>query len=84
MSRYYGNIEDSNVPTSLTTDLGEAVRAARHLAGYSIEQVAVTCGLTETEIAKVESGHEGDQRLVTRIAKALGMTATSLSPSVAA
>jgi transcriptional regulator with XRE-family HTH domain len=54
------------------------------VAGYSIEQVALTCGLTETEIAKVEAGHEGDRRLVKRIAKALGITATALFPTVAA
>ncbi|WP_112436862.1 multiprotein-bridging factor 1 family protein [Rhizobium sp.] len=83
MSRSYSNIEDSNVPTPLTIDLGDAVRSARNVAGYSIEQVAVTCGLTEMEISKVEAGHEGDRRLVTRIAKALGIATTALFPTVA-
>jgi hypothetical protein len=73
----FGNIEDSSIPASRPNVIGETISSARRAAGYSLEQVAVTSGLTELEISKVEAGREGDQRVVTRIAKALGIARTA-------
>lgn len=77
MTKKFGNIEDSDVPARVHPDLGDAIRSARLKAGYSIEQVAITCGLTELEIAKVESGRLVDERLVARITRALKIAPTT-------
>jgi transcriptional regulator with XRE-family HTH domain len=84
MPHPFANIEDSNVPVQLSTHIGDAVNIARQRAGYSIEQLAVTCGLTEIEIAKVEAGREADERLVRRIARALKLAPATLLDSRAA
>jgi transcriptional regulator with XRE-family HTH domain len=77
MTKSFGNIEDSDVPAQVHATLGEAIRSTRLNSGYSIEQVAVTCGLTEFEIAKIEAGRLVDERLVARISRALKIVPSS-------
>ena len=48
-----------------------SVRAIREMRGYTIDNVAVTSGLTWQEIADVEEGRLNDIRLLRRIATAL-------------
>jgi DNA-binding XRE family transcriptional regulator len=58
-------------------EIGEAVRRFREASGYSIEDLAVTCGLTDVEISKVENGEDKDAVRVKRIAAALQMPAST-------
>jgi transcriptional regulator with XRE-family HTH domain len=58
--------------------VGNRVKQARQAAGYSIEDLAVTCGLTSDEITRIEDGFEIDMQHLKRIAPALQTTVSSL------
>ncbi|MEZ2130736.1 helix-turn-helix transcriptional regulator [Sinorhizobium sp. CB9] len=51
--------------------VGVKVRALRESVGYSIEDLAVTCGLTNSEISDIEEGRDSDPAKLRRIASAL-------------
>ena len=61
--------------------VGNRVKSGRQAAGYSIDDLAVTCGLTNAEIARVEDGIEIDMQHLKRIAPALQMSVDSLLES---
>lgn len=48
------------------------VTAIREATGYTMEQLAVTSGLAEVELAELEAG-EADQAKLARLAHALGL-----------
>ncbi|PDT34008.1 MULTISPECIES: helix-turn-helix domain-containing protein [Sinorhizobium] len=52
-------------------DIGDAVRRSREAVGYSIEDLALTCGLTGAEITRIELGDDVDPDKLRRIAAAL-------------
>lgn len=52
-------------------DIGDVVRRSREAVGYSIEDLALTCGLTGAEITRIELGDDGDPDKLRRIAAAL-------------
>lgn len=54
-------------------DIGDTVRRFREAVGYSIEDLALTCGLTGAEITRVEQGADVDPGKLRRIAAALQM-----------
>ena len=54
------------------------VKSSRQAAGYSIEDLAVTCGLTSAEIIRIEDGIEIDMQHLKRIAPALQLSVASL------
>jgi len=54
------------------------VKSSRQAAGYSIEDLAVTCGLTSAEIVRIEDGIEIDMQHLKRIAPALQLSVSSL------
>lgn len=83
MTRAFGNIEDSDVPAKIHGALGDGVRCARLKSGYSIEQVAIASGLTEFEIAKIESGRLSDERLISRVARVLKVEPSVVTSSAA-
>ncbi|CAN7199660.1 helix-turn-helix domain-containing protein [Pararhizobium sp. LjRoot238] len=58
-------------------EIGEAVRRFREASGYSIEDLALTCGLTDVEISRIETGEDVDPGRVKRIAAALQMPAST-------
>lgn len=58
--------------------LGEAVRRFREASGYSLEDLAVTCGLTDVEISRIETGEDIDPGRVKRVAAALQIPASIL------
>jgi transcriptional regulator with XRE-family HTH domain len=58
--------------------VGNRVKQTRQAAGYSIEDLAVTCGLTSDEITRIEDGFEIDMQHLKRIAPALQTTVSSL------
>jgi transcriptional regulator with XRE-family HTH domain len=53
------------------SDVGNRVKQARLAAGYSLEDLAETCGLTIIEISGIEDGIEIDMQYLKRIASAL-------------
>jgi len=59
--------------------VGSRVKQARQAAGYSIEDLAVTCGLTGDEITRIEDGNEIDMQHLKRIAPALQTSVSSLT-----
>jgi hypothetical protein len=58
-------------------DVGDAVRRFREASGYSVEDLALTCGLTDVEISRIETGEDLDPGRVKRIAAALQMPASA-------
>lgn len=63
------------------TDLslvGNRVRSARQSVGYSIEDLAETCGLTSAEILAIEEGFEADPGQLKRVAAALQVSVSDL------
>ncbi|NTJ44844.1 helix-turn-helix transcriptional regulator [Agrobacterium larrymoorei] len=54
------------------------ITAARQAAGYTIEQLALTCGLTSQEITALENGDDSDPLRVKRVAAALQIPLASV------
>lgn len=54
------------------------VKAYRESAGYSIEDLAVTCGLANSEITAIEDGSDADPAKLRRIAAALQVSISAL------
>ena len=53
------------------SNVGNRVKQARLAAGYSLDDLAETCGLTTIEISRIEDGIEIDLQYLKRIAPAL-------------
>jgi transcriptional regulator with XRE-family HTH domain len=51
---------------------GARLRRARISKGYSLEDLAIATGLTESEISQIEDDNSGDGQHVGRIEHALG------------
>jgi hypothetical protein len=49
------------------------IRAYREHLSYTIDDIAITSGLTVEEVEKIESGHRYDKGYRDRIARALGL-----------
>lgn len=49
------------------------VRALREARGYSVDELALTCGLVSGEIDAIEAGSDSDEGRLRRIASALGL-----------
>lgn len=64
---------------SQTTELGNALKQAREIVGYSVDDLAVTCGLTALEITRIELGVDADEAKLRRIGAALQVDWTALS-----
>ncbi len=53
----------------------ELLHSARVSRGYSIDDVALTSGLTADEVQAVESGADDDAARIARVAAAVGLSA---------
>lgn len=69
------SISISNLtPTELdrsSDDAASRIRIARASVGYSVDDLAVTCGLTADEIEALEAGSDHDPSRLKRAAAAL-------------
>lgn len=65
------NLDASTASASAHVDIGDAVRRSRQAVGYSVDDLALTCGLTDAEIANIELGTDADPGKLRRIAAAL-------------
>jgi len=72
-------INTSETSKITSTTRGSAVRSIRESFGYSLDDLAVTCGLTTSDIAKIESEEETDDTLLRRIASALNLPEGALT-----
>jgi transcriptional regulator with XRE-family HTH domain len=57
------------------------VRAMREFLGYSLEELAVTCGLAVDEISSIEAGEDVDPSKLRRIAHAFGLPEDAIAHS---
>ena len=71
MSITISNLDTSNASTLPEIEIGVAVRRLREAAGYTIDELSETCGLTENEISRIEIGADTDPAKLRRIAAAL-------------
>jgi transcriptional regulator with XRE-family HTH domain len=62
----------AKAPSALSAG-AQIFREAREAKGYSIEDLAVTCGLTTDEIRDVELGLDASPSYLRRVAAALGL-----------
>jgi len=65
------------LPNAVLTAISDgtpAIRAYREHLSYSIEDFAVTTGLTVEEVELIESGHRFEKGYRDRIARALGLS----------
>lgn len=65
------HLDKSNSVIIDVASVSERVRLGRKAAGYSVDDLAVTCGLTVDEISRIEEGIEIDLQHLKRIAPAL-------------
>lgn len=56
----------------------EKIAASRHSAGYTVEQLAITCGLTVQEIIDLETGADNNPSHIQRVAAALQIPSSSI------
>ncbi|CEO91569.1 MULTISPECIES: helix-turn-helix domain-containing protein [Sinorhizobium/Ensifer group] len=60
-------------------DIGDAVRRSREAVGYSVDDLALTCGLTCAEISRIELGADVDPERLRRVVAALRVPATTFA-----
>jgi Predicted transcriptional regulators len=73
MNNFEGAVETAISPQRASA----AVAEARQSMNYSLEQVAVTTGLTVDELTAIEKGDNADPAQLQRIASALGLPPTT-------
>ncbi len=69
------------LPESITAAVAAGtniVKALRESFGYSIEELALTCGLAIDEIGAIEAGEDAEPTRLRRIASALGLPQDAL------
>ncbi|KQV68312.1 helix-turn-helix domain-containing protein [Rhizobium sp. Root1220] len=77
MSISLNNLDESK---ATAIDVAAAVKVAREAVGYSVDDLAVTCGLIAGEIQEIESGEGADPAKLKRIAAALQVPLSSFVP----
>ncbi|CAN7175197.1 transcriptional regulator with XRE-family HTH domain [Rhizobium tibeticum] len=80
MSISLSNLDASKATAVSAMNVAAAVRAAREAVGYSVDDLAVTCGLVVNEIEEIEGGEDADPAKLKRIAAALQVPLSSLVP----
>jgi transcriptional regulator with XRE-family HTH domain len=80
MSISLSNLDASKATGVPAMNVAAAVRAAREAVGYSVDDLAVTCGLVINEIEEIESGEDADPAKLKRIASALQVPVSSFVP----
>lgn len=75
------NLHVSEETTLSPEQLSALLIEARHAAGYSVEDLAVTTGLVSDEIESIENGSDADPAKVKRIALALKVPVSAIRAS---
>jgi len=79
MSISLKNLDESKATVS-TINVAAEVRKAREAVGYSVDDLAETCGLVESEIIDIENGKDADPAKLKRIAAALQVPVSAFIP----
>lgn len=77
MSISMNNFEPAAENSSAAAHIASAVAEARQAVGYSVEQLAVTTGLTVDELTAIENGQGAEPSLLQRVATGLGLPAAA-------
>ena len=64
-------ISHNNFDSNQSISIGQAIATARRAAGYSLEDLAITTGLTVAELEALEGGSDADEARLKRVAGAL-------------
>lgn len=64
-------ISHSNFDDNHAISIAETIATARKAAGYSLEDLAITTGLTVSELSALEDGKDRDDARLKRVAAAL-------------
>jgi DNA-binding XRE family transcriptional regulator len=70
------SMKDSRIPETVLRAMSEGthiIRAYREYLGYSIDELAVACGLAAEEIQNIESGLRYNKGYRDRIARSLSL-----------
>ncbi|WP_160009858.1 helix-turn-helix domain-containing protein [Rhizobium sp. 18055] len=78
MSISLSNLDRSTAQAIPSVNVAAVIKTAREAIGYSVDDLAVTCGLLVVEIQEVESGEDTDSAKLKRIAAALQLPLASL------
>jgi DNA-binding XRE family transcriptional regulator len=71
--------DHKSIEPAVLADVGTRIRVTRGSFGYSVDDLAETCGLTSDEIVAIEAGNDDDSVKIRRIASALKVELPSLS-----
>jgi len=75
------NFASANGTKLSLQNIASAVADARRAVGYSIEELAITTGLVNDEIVRIENGTDADPAKLKRIAAALQVPVSKFLPS---
>ncbi|MCY1667902.1 helix-turn-helix domain-containing protein [Rhizobium sp. SL86] len=64
-------ISQTQFDTTKSVSIASTIAEARRAAGYSLEDLAIACGLTVGELGAIESGADLDPSRLQRVAAAL-------------
>ncbi|ABR63716.1 helix-turn-helix domain-containing protein [Sinorhizobium medicae] len=81
MSISHSNIAHKEAALVPNGDIAARVKAAREAVGYSIEDLAVTCGLAVVEINDIENGTDFSPAKLKRVAGALQVPVSHFLPT---
>lgn len=71
-------ISQTDFDTSKSVSIASTVAEARRTAGYSLEDLAIACGLTVEELTAIETGADLDPNRLQRVAAALKLRSLSI------
>ncbi len=71
-------ISQTNFDSAQSISVATAIADARHEAGYSLDDLAITCGLTIAELEAIENGSDLDPARLQRVASALKLRSLSI------
>jgi transcriptional regulator with XRE-family HTH domain len=75
------NFASANGAKLSLQNIAAAVAEARRAVGYSIDELAITTGLVNDEIVRIENGSDADPAKLKRIAAALQVPVSKFLPS---
>ncbi|SIQ17143.1 transcriptional regulator [Rhizobium sp. RU35A] len=64
-------LSQTNFAESKPVSTAQVIGESRRASGYSLEDLAVTCGLTVLELQAIEAGKDTDANHLRRVAAAL-------------
>lgn len=82
MSASSANSHEPHVSEEPELSIAKRIKAARESVSYSLDDLALTCGLTHAELSDIERGADLDEGKLKRVAAALRIPAAALLADV--